>query len=1098
VKKSSLILLFFSIWICLSAQVPSYVPKNGLLGWWPFNGNANDESGSSRNGVVDGASLTSDRFGGLNKAYSFDGINDKISFGGIKVNKNADKTNTVAFWMHWNGSTEMIPFCWVPNYSLYFKGGNFGINTYEGNTIGIADVNLKNKWVFVVAEFTNSVPTSTNCKLWINGIKQNISGIASRNINVSDSVIIGAGYDNGYYFQSYLDDVGIWNRPLEQCEILSLYRSEVVKPNPLTVSIGKDTQHYCNLDSVKINVTSGFKSYKWNTGSTGSNYYAKNTSIYSVAATDSQGCTVYDTAYVSIINPRISPRNHLACSVKSVDLKMADTLNSYLNCGQVTGPLKKGLVGWWSFCGNANDESGNGNHGTVFGPKLTTDRFGNINQAYWFNENDYIKVNPLRVLPKDTIYGQLPLTISFWAISNNKKLVTSGVVSLRNDTTLKINQPHYGQSFDVSVNSTSACNYQTGLSYHSGSHVGTVSYANTMDSNWHHYTMVLGTGNQYNHNKIKYYVDGNLITTMNCAHNWTSWEYRLPKMHLFFGKNTFNALAGAIDDIGIWNRALTSQEVAKLYTMSKPVLYTWSTLDTGRSATITKYGNNKIIVKADNRIGACLDTISMIISKPKVSIIQNDSVRCFGSADGRLIANAKNGISPYRFKWNDANKQATDTATKLKKGIYKVILLDSANCIDSSVALIEEPEKLVASILSIDSVKCYNGRDGAMYTKVMGGSKPYNLLWNDPARQTTTAVLGLVKGSYKLWINDANGCKDSVTANLFEPDLLDLSVLSIDSVNCKVVNSGKVITNTKGGNGNYRYLWSDLNKQTTPNASNLPVGIYKGLVFDKNGCKDSVIVKIEKENSINIRILSADSVTCFGYSDGNIITQTTGGGGNYTFQWDDARKQNTPNLLNVGKGKYTLTVLDKNGCADSVSKTLGEPLQIIPAIIADNTAFKDSYFSLNFDVNPKANYTVRWEPNAIFGNTSSQDKPKISIKQSSMIKLQLTDAKGCYGRDSVIINAINPLSDLIPTGFSPNGDGLNDIFILPSILEIHEFIVFNRWGEMVFSGNNSNNQWNGMTNNTYLPSGTYAYKITASIKGEKMRYRHSGNITLIR
>ena len=74
--------IFTSILLTLSAttfaQIPSYVPSNGLVGWWPFNGNANDESGNGNNGTVNGATLTTDRFGAADKAYSFDGVNDLI------------------------------------------------------------------------------------------------------------------------------------------------------------------------------------------------------------------------------------------------------------------------------------------------------------------------------------------------------------------------------------------------------------------------------------------------------------------------------------------------------------------------------------------------------------------------------------------------------------------------------------------------------------------------------------------------------------------------------------------------------------------------------------------------------------------------------------------------------------------------------------------------------------------------------------------------------------------------------------------------------------------------------------------------------------
>jgi hypothetical protein len=61
------------------AQIPSYVPTNGLVGYWPFNGNANDVSGNGNNGVVSGATLTTDRFGAANKAYSFNGSSNFIS-----------------------------------------------------------------------------------------------------------------------------------------------------------------------------------------------------------------------------------------------------------------------------------------------------------------------------------------------------------------------------------------------------------------------------------------------------------------------------------------------------------------------------------------------------------------------------------------------------------------------------------------------------------------------------------------------------------------------------------------------------------------------------------------------------------------------------------------------------------------------------------------------------------------------------------------------------------------------------------------------------------------------------------------------------------
>lgn len=78
-KKLVLAIAIIGFAIISNAQVPNYVPTIGLDGWWPFTGNANDQSGNNNNGTVNGATLTSDRFGNVGQAYVFDGINDNVS-----------------------------------------------------------------------------------------------------------------------------------------------------------------------------------------------------------------------------------------------------------------------------------------------------------------------------------------------------------------------------------------------------------------------------------------------------------------------------------------------------------------------------------------------------------------------------------------------------------------------------------------------------------------------------------------------------------------------------------------------------------------------------------------------------------------------------------------------------------------------------------------------------------------------------------------------------------------------------------------------------------------------------------------------------------
>ena len=116
-KKKNLLVTAIAIFglatITMAQTIPSYVPTNGLVGWWPFNGNANDESGNGNNGTVNGATLTVDRNGAFNSAFSFDGLSNYIS-GNIANFSNTSITSLSA-WVKYIGDAGGQP------YDLFFS-----------------------------------------------------------------------------------------------------------------------------------------------------------------------------------------------------------------------------------------------------------------------------------------------------------------------------------------------------------------------------------------------------------------------------------------------------------------------------------------------------------------------------------------------------------------------------------------------------------------------------------------------------------------------------------------------------------------------------------------------------------------------------------------------------------------------------------------------------------------------------------------------------------------------------------------------------------------------------------------------------------------
>ena len=237
----------FAVGLCLSAnliaQVPSYVPSNGLVGWWPFNGNANDESGNGNNGTVNGATLTTDRFGNTDKAYNFDGVDDFIN---ISATNGLSPSNglSMAAWIKWNGSNGITNHQYIfqiaPNPNGYITvndDGTIAVNVLNCNCstdIGIDLVINLNTWYHVVLTYDLSLG---EMMMYLNG---NLIGQTTENIfsyyTVNNTPSrFGNYYFNSHYFKGLLDDAALYNRAITPQEINDLYNSTICS-NDLTIS----------------------------------------------------------------------------------------------------------------------------------------------------------------------------------------------------------------------------------------------------------------------------------------------------------------------------------------------------------------------------------------------------------------------------------------------------------------------------------------------------------------------------------------------------------------------------------------------------------------------------------------------------------------------------------------------------------------------------------------------------------------------------------------------------------------------------------------------------------------------------------------------
>jgi len=271
-----------------SQSLPSYVPTNGLVGWWGFNGNAQDGSGNGNHGTVNGATLTTDRFGNQNSAYSFDGNLNHIQIQPSLTLNNFNNAITISTWIYSVGPSGN------PSYGGQDLQGIFGPATHLGGDGGFFLRLFDSNWDSVnnrVVDFACALPYNgilnnnssslvLNTNTWVNVICTFNSPIVKiyRNGILVDSLQVNFGLSGSlntsgrYYtigqcidwwgsgvpiaiqsFNGKIDDIGIWNRALSPQEITNLYNSQLSTQTSLCLpSITTNTPSSIGIDSVIV------------------------------------------------------------------------------------------------------------------------------------------------------------------------------------------------------------------------------------------------------------------------------------------------------------------------------------------------------------------------------------------------------------------------------------------------------------------------------------------------------------------------------------------------------------------------------------------------------------------------------------------------------------------------------------------------------------------------------------------------------------------------------------------------------------------------------------------------------------------------------
>jgi gliding motility-associated-like protein len=498
----------------------------------------------------------------------------------------------------------------------------------------------------------------------------------------------------------------------------------------------------------------------------------------------------------------------------------------------------------------------------------------------------------------------------------------------------------------------------------------------------------------------------------------------------------------------------------------------------------------------------CTDSFTYSVNgknAPQISTTTIDA-NCNGSCDGTANVFTIGGTGPFVETWMDDSGTnlglAGPSVNTLCEGDYLVQILDQATgCLTTTNFTIDQPDSLQFSLPFLQDNSCFASCDGQLEAIVINGTLPFTYQWDNPASSTSSDINSLCAGTYNVIVTDANGCTDSQSGTINEPTEVTMAFVITDA-SCSTVADGAIDVTAAGGAGGYTYSWTGPNNFTSisEDLTNIFTGMYYLTTTDANGCSftDSAFV-----NALIIVNADAgnDTTIC-----GNLNTFTVNGNGGVTYEWFDLAGNSlstSPSYtFNPTPGTTTLVLIAADGLC------IGRDTIIIGIFTPPNADAGEDVFTafgipISFGGNPTgtAGTSLNWSPGVDL-NDSTATNPTATIDTTTTFIVTVSDANGCVDTDTVVVEVLSPI--FIPNGFSPNGDGPNDVWEIDFIEYFPEcqVEVYNRWGQLLFISVGYQIPWDGKYEDKEVPIGTYYYVI--NLNNPLFPDAYTGPLTILR
>lgn len=503
----------------------------------------------------------------------------------------------------------------------------------------------------------------------------------------------------------------------------------------------------------------------------------------------------------------------------------------------------------------------------------------------------------------------------------------------------------------------------------------------------------------------------------------------------------------------------------------------------------------------------CRDTFSFTPSD-QLSITPNiitNNPTCVGYKDGKIAAIVPTSdLNNYEFLWNTGAQVPFLDQLEGDRFYTLTVTYAPTGCSDTLTKYLNPPTDITFEINTTE-VTCFGGYDGtASIERLQSQDTNFVFQWDfKTGYQKTSKAFGLKVGTYEVQIENGEGCIKTAEVEITSPPPLMLDAFITNNL-CYGDSLGSLSIAMNGGIGPYSYRWST--GDTLYYLNKLWAGKYAVTATDANNCVLMEEIEITQPSPLELDA-ETQPVVCFGEENGVLDIFPFGGTAPFTYSLDGINFITGSSFTGLPSGSITAWIQDDNGCKASIGAVVETPPKILldigpaslPLTLGDSALLKASI------VNGVAPIAINWtasEPDVL--SCLDCPAPVAVPDQLTFIEAVVTDANGCSASDKLTLIVDKNRIIAVPTGFSPNGDGENDLLLVHGSLGtvIRHFVVYDQWGAVVheaadFSVNQIDGGWDGRFREKMAAPGTYLWKVEATFL-DGVTEVYSGSTTLIR